>query len=364
MASPAEIVPTPPETLPADFSGWDSEDPPAPLPADSSDFQAFPGSSDSPEPPARRASARPTAAPAVERPSNPPSLTPAAAFAEAEDFLKTFRPKYFEPEDLKPKSKRKSLSTNKTMLAAWSSVSIVLMVILISLVYPRLMGRTAMAKQSAVRQQAPVAQTTAAPAAVTPKPLASQPLAPAQETLNAPEPPPATVAEAVPPPQAQSEMMSRQLTAPARIPQDIKTVPAKDTPPSAGFGVAGMESLNGSGSGAMGNVFNGQARPKVKVETPKIVNVSAGVAIGLLIQKTTPVYPPIAKTARVSGTVVLQAIISKAGTIDDLHVVSGPEMLREAALNAVRNWRYKPYTLNNQPIEVETTVNVIFTLAG
>jgi protein TonB len=298
-------------------------------------------------------------------PGNTPSLTPAAAFAEAEDFLKTFRPKYFDTEDLKPKPKRKILNTGRTMLVAWSSVSIVFAAVLISLVYPRLTGRTAMAKQSAVRLPAPVAQTTPPSTPLTPKPLASQPLVPAQGTSNAQAPePPATVAEDVTPPQVQSEMMSSQLTAPARIPQDVKLAPAKDTPPSTGFGVAGMESLNGSGSGAMGNVFNGQGRPKVKVETPKIVDVSAGVAIGMLIQRTPPVYPPIAKTARVSGTVVLQATISKTGTIEGLHVISGPEMLRQAALDAVRTWRYRPYMLSGQPIAVETTLNVIFSLNG
>ena len=366
MASSAEIIPTTPETLPSDFSGWDSEDPPAPLPAGSGDFKPVPGSSALPEPPAQRASARLTAAPAIERPSNPPSLTPAAAFAEAEDFLNTFRPKYFDPEDLRPKSRRRTLSMkNKTLLAAWSSASIVLLAVLIGFVYPRLTGRTAMAKQSAVRQPAPIAQTMPSTAAIS-KPLASQPLVPSQGTSNAPvqEPPPATVAEDVPPPQVQSEAMSRQLTAPARIPQDIKVLPTKDTPPPAGFGAGGMESLNGSGGGAVGNVFNGQARPKVKVEAPKIVNVSAGVAVGLLIQRTTPVYPQIAKTARVSGTVVLQAVISTTGTIEDLHVICGPEMLRQAALDAVRHWRYKPYMLNNQPIAVETTMNVVFSLQG
>ena len=128
--------------------------------------------------------------------------------------------------------------------------------------------------------------------------------------------------------------------------------------------MAGVEGLNSSGSGTMGGLFNGQARPQVKVELPRIVKVSAGVAVGLLVRKTEPIYPPIAKTAHVSGTVVLQATISKTGSIDGLHVVSGPDMLRQAALDAVRNWRYKPYMLNNEPIAVETTVNVIFSLGG
>ena len=108
---------------------------------------------------------------------------------------------------------------------------------------------------------------------------------------------------------------------------------------------------------------NGNA-PKVKAAPPKKVNISAGVAVGMLIQKTQPSYPPIAKAARVSGTVVLQATISKTGTIEDLHVVSGPAMLQQAALDAVKTWRYRPYLLNNEPVEVETTVNVIFTLGG
>jgi protein TonB len=88
------------------------------------------------------------------------------------------------------------------------------------------------------------------------------------------------------------------------------------------------------------------------------------VAVGLLVQKNSPVYPVIAKSARVSGTVVLQATISKTGTIENLHAVSGPPMLRQAALDSVRTWRYKPYRLNNEPVEIETTVNVNFTLGN
>ena len=77
-----------------------------------------------------------------------------------------------------------------------------------------------------------------------------------------------------------------------------------------------------------------------------------------------PQYPAIAKAARIQGTVVLQATISKAGAITNLRVVSGPPMLQQAALDAVRSWRYKPYLLNGDPVEVETTVNVVFNLGG
>jgi TonB family protein len=96
---------------------------------------------------------------------------------------------------------------------------------------------------------------------------------------------------------------------------------------------------------------------------PKRINISAGVAVGLLIEKTNPViYPPIAKAARITGTVVLQATISKTGEVENLSVVSGPAMLQQAALDAVKTWRYKPYLLNGLPVEVETTVNLIFSL--
>jgi protein TonB len=77
-----------------------------------------------------------------------------------------------------------------------------------------------------------------------------------------------------------------------------------------------------------------------------------------------PTYPPIARAARISGTVVLQATISKQGTIQNLRVISGPPMLTQSALEAVKSWRYKPYELNGEPVEVETTVNVVFNLGG
>jgi len=80
----------------------------------------------------------------------------------------------------------------------------------------------------------------------------------------------------------------------------------------------------------------------------------------MLLQKTIPVYPPIAKAARVSGTVVLQATISKGGTIENLRVIGGPAMLQQAAMDAVRRWRYTPYSLNGQPIAKETRITISF----
>jgi periplasmic protein TonB len=153
--------------------------------------------------------------------------------------------------------------------------------------------------------------------------------------------------------------MNNQLTAPTRIPHNIQIVAEKEAPVS-NIGVAGMEGLGGANTA---DLFADKG-PKVQAAAPKKVSISAGVMTGMLIQKTQPVYPPIAKAARVSGTVVLQATISKTGTIENLRVINGPAMLQQSAMDAVKSWRYRPYLLNNEPVEVETTVNVIFTLGG
>jgi len=165
--------------------------------------------------------------------------------------------------------------------------------------------------------------------------------------------------------QVKPQMMNNQLTAPTKIPKDIKMVTEKEAPPTTGFGVAGMGEGTGSAGGVIGGLFGSSTpAPVVKVATPKKIAISQGVAQGNLITSPHPVYPPIAKAARVSGTVVLQATISKTGTIEGLRVVSGNAMLQQAALDAVRQWRYKPYLLNGEPVEVDTTVNVVFNLGG
>jgi len=97
---------------------------------------------------------------------------------------------------------------------------------------------------------------------------------------------------------------------------------------------------------------------------PTKINVSNVAATRMLIERTQPVYPPVAKSAGIQGTVVLQAKISKEGRIEDLHVVSGPAELQQASIDAVKQWVYKPYLLMGQPVEVMTTVNVIFTLGN
>ena len=83
---------------------------------------------------------------------------------------------------------------------------------------------------------------------------------------------------------------------------------------------------------------------------------------GNLISKVSPVYPPDAKKARIQGKVLLKAVIGKDGHVEHLDVVSGPSELQQSSVDAVRQWVYKPYLLNGDPIEVETTISVIYTL--
>jgi periplasmic protein TonB len=92
------------------------------------------------------------------------------------------------------------------------------------------------------------------------------------------------------------------------------------------------------------------------------LNVSTGVMAGRLLDPIRPEYPMIARISHSEGTVVVQAIISKSGKIESAQVVSGPAILQAAALQAVREARYRPFLLNGQPTEVVTTVSIVFRL--
>ena len=96
----------------------------------------------------------------------------------------------------------------------------------------------------------------------------------------------------------------------------------------------------------------------------KIIRKSGGVLQGTATRRVEPTYPPLARTARVQGSVILAAIIGKDGSIQNLHVISGHPLLTQAALDAVKQWKYRPYILNGEPVEVDTQVTVNFTLSG
>jgi TonB family protein len=95
-------------------------------------------------------------------------------------------------------------------------------------------------------------------------------------------------------------------------------------------------------------------------QTSSTVTISERLAESLLLEKNRPVYPSAANKAGVYGTVVLQVTVSKTGAVENLIVVSGPPMLRQAALDAVTTWRFKPYLINNDPAGLKTTVKVTF----
>lgn len=115
------------------------------------------------------------------------------------------------------------------------------------------------------------------------------------------------------------------------------------------------------------NLFDGNARPVLPASPPAIVShplLLSHMNEGNLVRKIQPAYPALARSARIQGKVVLQAVISKQGTIENLTVLTGHPMLVPAAIDAVRQWRYRPYILNNEPVEVETQITVNFSLAG
>jgi len=182
-----------------------------------------------------------------------------------------------------------------------------------------------------------------------------------------PPPPPAT--------QAITKMIPRtdvlntgQLRTPTRIPQKIEMIKESELP-LAGLGgvVGGVPGgiPGGQLGGVIGGIINSSSSsrtvPKLEI---KRVRVSQGVTQGLMIQRVEPQYPKLALLARVSGIVLVNAVIGKDGVVKELQAVSGHPMLIPAALEAVKHWRYRPYLLNGEPVEVETHVTVTFSLSG
>jgi len=188
--------------------------------------------------------------------------------------------------------------------------------------------------------------------------------------VNAPVPPPAQSPPApnrLRPEQPRPMLGDGMLHAPSSVPPRVVMVHDEATSSSDSGAPDWACVPGGIGTGVPNSVLNTivQSVPAIpKVAAPSKVRVSSGVAQGLLIHQVKPAYPPIAAQARIQGTVVLQAVIAQDGTVQDLRVLSGHPLLVVAAVDAVKLWRYKPYLLNDQPVEVDTQINVNFTLAG
>jgi protein TonB len=191
--------------------------------------------------------------------------------------------------------------------------------------------------------------------------------------LVAPPPPPPPPPPAAAPVhvvrQIQTDIVNGQLRTPTKIPKKVlENLKEDEAPPQmAATGVVGGVPggvPGGSMGGVMGSILSATPTVAPHIATPQRVRVSSGVVSGLLLRKVQPNYPPLARQARIQGVVVLQAQISKEGAIENLQLISGHPMLAPAAIEAVKQWKYKPYLLNGEPVEVETQVQVNFTLAG
>lgn len=202
------------------------------------------------------------------------------------------------------------------------------------------------------------------------------PAATLTSVFTAPPPPPPP-----PPPPAQApkvqvvHVIPRQfdagrLMAPKTIPKDIANIKEDELPPPSSVGVVGGV-VGGMAGGSLGGVLGGIINsvpttapppPPPKVVTPQRIRVGGNVQAANLIHQIKPTYPSLAKQARIQGTVELSAVIGKDGRVQDLHVVRGHPLLVQSALEAVKNWVYRPTMLNGEPVEVATTIDVNFTL--
>jgi len=183
-----------------------------------------------------------------------------------------------------------------------------------------------------------------------------------------PPPPPAAIPKvrvipkAAPPPQ--------EMVQPKAIPKQVAMIKEEPPPPPGPVGgvVGGVAGgiAGGTAGGLIGGIISAAPPPPPPPPppTPERIRVGGSVQTAKLLAQPKPQYPPLARQARIQGTVKLEAVISKEGTVENLTVVSGHPLLIQAALDAVRQWRYQPTLLNGVPVEVVTTVDVNFTLGG
>jgi len=198
-----------------------------------------------------------------------------------------------------------------------------------------------------------------------------------------PPPPPPPPPPAAPAPVKIVKVIPRQfdagkLMAPKSVPKEIAQIKEEELPPAAsgaGGVVGGVPGgvAGGTPGGVLGGIIGSvpSAAPppppppkkEEKPAAPKRITIGGNVQQAKLIRQPKPVYPPLAKQARISGVVHLAAVISANGTIQDLKVISGHPLLIPAALEAVKQWVYQPTLLNGEPVEVQTQIDVNFTLS-
>jgi protein TonB len=195
--------------------------------------------------------------------------------------------------------------------------------------------------------------------------------------LVAPPPPPPP-----PPPPAAAPQVGKviprqfdagRLMAPKEIPKEVAVIEEEAIPDVGGAGVVGgiAGGMPGGAGGVIGGILSSVPTaapppppPPVKKEVKPVQRIKVGgnVQAARLVNRPTPVYPPLARQARIQGTVRFNAIIGRDGRIDNLTLVSGHPLLVPAATAAVKQWQYQPTLLNGEPVEVVTVIDCIFTL--
>jgi protein TonB len=170
-----------------------------------------------------------------------------------------------------------------------------------------------------------------------------------------------------------------RLMAPKSIPKEVQMIKEEELPPPSS-GVAGVVGgvpggvPGGQGGGIIGGIIGAApvaapppppppVKEAPKAVAPQRIRVGGNVQQAKLVRQPKPVYPPLAKQARIQGVVRFQAIIGRDGTIQNLQLVSGHPLLVPSAQEAVKQWVYQPTLLNGEPVEVITQIDVNFTLS-
>lgn len=167
----------------------------------------------------------------------------------------------------------------------------------------------------------------------------------------------------------QSNISENRLITPPSIPPHVAQIAETTAPPQVNYNSGpGVEGGTGTGSpDGVWTAMGASLRPPaaMPVPPPAIRQFrTSNMLRGSLIHRVEPVYPAMARMARVQGAVVLEAVISKTGTMQNLRLISGHPLLVPAAIEAVSQWRYRPYLLNGEAIEVETQITVNFILGN
>jgi len=201
--------------------------------------------------------------------------------------------------------------------------------------------------------------------------LTSALVAPAPPPPPPPPPPPQAVVKVIH--TAPKQFIANQLIAPKSVPSKILMVTEEEAPLATGV-IGGIPGGVPGGAGGLNGLMGGlpAAAPPPKPAPPPAPpkptgpqRVGGQVVAANLINPVRPIYPPLAKMARQQGTVRFEATISKEGTIENLKLLPGaPPLLVQAAMDAVKQWRYRPTILNGEPTEVETTIDVNFSLSN